>query len=551
MSGTSIDRREFVKGAALVTAGAAVSSLAACTTEPENTTPDPEPEQEKKPERDFWIPETWDFETDVVVIGYGGAGASAAIIAKDEGADVIILEKVPTEGGGTTRMCMGSTWWAADVERAANHLVALSFGTVPHDVALAEAQQTVIMKQWLEGMGIVFTGISDNPSAENPAVVDSAAIRGGTMTGQGPTLWETFDREVKARGIEILFDCTAHTLIQNPKTKEILGVWATHQGKEIAVKARKATALTCGGFMHNHEMLNNFLRMYPFVSYGWNYNNGDGITMAQKVGAKLWHTNFVIGRGTAWFADLEPAVAGFIGGTPRSQNYILVDKFGKRYGNENLPSHSALLNMGDFDQRKSEYTRIPIYVIFDETARVAGGLCSAAGGCMIPAELGGHTAWSSDNSAEIEKGWIKKGNTIAELAAALNEPTASTRKMGIEPAVVTETLVASVDRYNSFCKSGTDADFGVTPQSLLPIESPPFYGMPLWPGCSDNPGGPKRNAKAQVLDTDDNPIPRLYEAGSVGPAIGLLYVRGGAFIVDAMTFGMIAGKNMAAESSWE
>ncbi|MCL2757487.1 MAG: FAD-binding protein, partial [Coriobacteriia bacterium] len=281
------------------------------------------------------------------------------------------------------------------------------------------------------------------------------------------------------------------------------------------------------------------------------YNVGDGITMAQKVGAKLWHTNFVIGRGTAWFADLEPQIAGFIGGTPRTQNYILVDKFGKRYGNENLPSHSALLNMGDFDQRSSEYTRIPIYVIFDETARAAGGLCSAAGGCMVDADLGGHPQWSTDNQTEIGKGWIKKGNTIAELAAELNKATPSTAKMGIAPAVVTENLVNAVERYNGWCAAGKDEDFGITTASLLPIATPPFYGMPLWPGCSDNPGGPKRNAKAQVLDTNDKPIPRLYAAGSVGPAIGLLYVRGGAFIVDAMTFGMIAGKNMAAETPWD
>ena len=537
MGKEGIDRRGFIKGAGLVAAGAAVSSLAACTP--------------PEPERDFWLPEKWDYETDVVVIGYGGAGASAAIVAKDEGADVLILEKVPIEGGGTTRMCMGMTWWASDPVRAANHLVALSFGTVPPDVALAEAQQTLVMRQWLEGMGIVFTSVSDNPSAENPNVADSAAIRGGAIVGQGPALFETFDREVKDRDIEILFDCEAHDLIQNPKTKEILGVKATYKGTEIAVKARKATALCCGGFMYNHEMLNNFLRMYPFVSYGWRYNTGDGITMAQKVGAKLWHTNFVIGRGTAWFADLEPAVAGFIGGTPRTQNYILVDKFGKRYGNENLPSHSALLNMGDFDQRSSEYTRIPIYVIFDETARKAGGLCSAAGGCMIPTEIGGHPAWSADNMTEVNKGWIKKGNTVAELAAELGKATPSTQKMGIPPAIVSNNLVAAVERYNGFCKGGVDEDFGITTASLQPIETPPFYGMPLWPGCSDNPGGPKRNAKAQVLDPHDNPIPRLYEAGSVGPAIGLLYVRGGAFIVDAMTFGMIAGKNMAAEEAWE
>jgi succinate dehydrogenase/fumarate reductase flavoprotein subunit len=538
-TGSKLSRRDFLKGASVAGVAAATLTLSGCN--------------EQTASEDFWIPEKWDYESEVVLIGYGGAGASAAIQAADEGAKVLVLEKVTTEGGGSSRMSMGFLWWASDVEKGGRHLAALSGGTTSLEVGKAYCQQAMGLKDWIESMGLEVTNVSDNPSPEYPVIADSDSVRGGNIPGMGQVLWEALDREVKARdGVEVLFDCTAHDLIQNPKTREIIGVKATLAGQEVNIKASKAVALTCGGFMYNDEMLRNFLRLYPFISYSWRYNTGDGIKMAQKVGAALWHTNFIAGRGTPWFADLEPAVGGFPGGSPRKPNYIVVDKYGKRYLNEKgYPPHGILLNMGDYDARACEYTRVPSLLIFDETARAAGALCTEAGGCFIPKELGGHDAWSKDNMAEIEKGWIKKADTIEELAAELNKSTPTYEKLGIFPKLDAATLKASVDRYNGFCALGVDEDFNTPAASLAPIETPPFYGMPLWPGCSDNPGGPKRNEFAQVVDPDDKPIPRLYEAGSCGAITGLLYVRGGCYLSDALVFGQIAALNMVKETPWD
>jgi succinate dehydrogenase/fumarate reductase flavoprotein subunit len=542
-----LSRRNFIAGAtgaALATAGAAVG-LAGCSTPAASA---------DGSEKDFWLPDTWDYEADVVCTGYGGSGATAALFADDKGSSVICLEKAPSEGGGSTRMSGGFLFWASDADQGAKHLVALSGNTTPYEVAKAYCDQAMGFNDWVASFGIELSGVSDTPSPENPNVPYGDAIRGGNVPGMGKVLWEAIDQEVKARdGIQVLFDCTAHDLIQNPKTKEIIGVKATLAGKEINVKAKKAVALTTGGFMYNDEMLSNFLRIYPFVSYGWRYNTGDGIKMAQKVGAALWHTNFVIGRGTAWFADLEPAVAGFIGGTPGRPNYIFVDKYGKRYGNEKgLPSHSALLNMGDYDARKSEYTRIPIYLIFDETVRGAGsGLCMQAGGCDLPVSLGGDYRWSADNLAEIERGWIKKSDTVEGLAELLNQPSKSYEKFDITPVVDAENLKKAVERYNAACAAGVDDEFGTDPRYLAPIDNPPYYAMPLWPGCSDNPGGARRNEKGQIVDPDYNPIPRLYGAGANGAITGLLYVRNGAFLSDALIFGQIIGNNMADETPWD
>jgi succinate dehydrogenase/fumarate reductase flavoprotein subunit len=555
-----MSRREFVRGAAVGAAGvAAAGVLASCAQE---ATPCPTPEVIKETvevpvevikevEAKPWLPEKWDYEADVVIVGYGGAGATAAITAHDAGAKVLILEKVPIEGGGSTRMSAGSVHWVRNVSDGATYMHACSGGATPMDVCQAWAEEQFKMPDWFAKMKVPVGSLSDTPTAEYKNLPGSSCIYSGRVEGRGEGLFSALDKQVKDRGIEVLFDTPAQELIQDGATKEILGVIANSKGQKIAIKAKKAVALTCGGFMYNEEMKLNFLRVYPFRSYSWKFNTGDGIRMAQKVGAALWHTNFVIGRGTAWFPDLEPGVAGFIGGTPKKPNYILVDKYGRRYCDEKIPSHSQILKLSDYDGRVPEYTRIPIYVIFDETARLAGGLCSNYGGCALPKELGGgYPAWSEDNSAEIAKGWIKKGDTIEALAKALGEPSLASQRLQIVLKLDPAILKASVDKYNIACANKQDEDFGRDPATLAPIQTPPFYGMPLWPGCSDNPGGPKRNAKAQVVDPYDKPIPRLYEAGALGCIIGLLYPRGGGFLMDGLTFGQIAGRNMAAEKSW-
>jgi len=560
----------------------------------------------------------WDYEADVVCIGYGGAGATAAITACDSGASVIVLEKVPSlaalgvqsngtpsysisGGGGTTSMCDGSLVWVNNPTLGAIAMNALSGGATPMEYCQAWADEISQLPKFLTEMGVPFTGAtSTTPSPEYPGLVDSSAIMGGSVTGWGPALFAALDAQVQARsGIQVMFGTTAQELVQDPVTGEILGVTAqptnmadydtldyflpitnaasssgigsvtggqasitltsttvntSPPGKIVYIKANKAVALTCGGFMYNEEMKLNFLRLYPFVSYSWKFNTGDGIKMAQKVGAALWHTNFVIGRPTPWYPQNWPGVAGYIGGYPSANNWILVDKHGNRFENEKaLPSHSQLLVMGDYDGRACEYTRIPVYVICDSTAIKAGPVATNySGAAALPQPYGGgYAQWSKDNSVEIAKGWIQQGADIPTLVANLNKPTPASQLVGITPALSPTILAASVSAYNAACTAGVDAQFGTPVQYLAPIATAPFYGWPLWPGCSDNPGGAKRNAMGQVVDPDDNPIPRLYEAGALGCSLGLLYPRGGGFVTDGLTFGRIIGRKMAAEPSWE
>ncbi len=97
--------------------------------------------------------------------------------------------------------------------------------------------------------------------------------------------------------------------------------------------------------------------------------------------------------------------------------------------------------------------------------------------------------------------------------------------------------------YNDACQTGSDR-FGRPEKSLVPLDQPPFYCMPLWPGSPNTSGGPRRNERAQVIDVFGEPIPGLYEAGELGEAVGALYPANGANLSDALCFGRIAAEEI-------
>src|SRR5207302_10247849 len=112
--------------------------------------------------------------------------------------------------------------------------------------------------------------------------------------------WKLFERLVKQRPISVLYQTPGRELIQHDITKEILGVRAWRGDKAIAVKARRAVVLTCGGFENKQDMIRNYLPGVPYCyTSGTPYNEGDGITMALSVGADLWHMNNYAGPSMA------------------------------------------------------------------------------------------------------------------------------------------------------------------------------------------------------------------------------------------------------------
>ncbi|HBC08612.1 MAG TPA: FAD-binding dehydrogenase, partial [Rhodospirillaceae bacterium] len=356
----------------------------------------------------------------------------------------------------------------------------------------------------------------------------------------GPTYgysftWKRFESFVTERNIPVLYETPGRELIQDGETREIIGVRAEKDGKSVFIKARRGVVLTCGGFENNQEMIRNYL---PGVSYcypsGTPYNEGDGIAMALSVGADLWHMNNFAGPSMALKVPEFPATFS-IQALHFAKEYpggmIIVGPDGGRFYDEKFKHrHGKVPINGVWSPM---HVPTPMFMVFDQDMMSAAPLYNKnpnRGWTPIITRYD----WSDDNSAELEKGWIKKGETIEDLA----------RTIGLDPAA----LGATVERWNAQTAAGEDADFG-RKLMLSPLAKGPFYAMELSPSMINTQGGPRRNEKARVLRPDGTPIPRLYSAGELGSIYSYLY-QGTGNIGECLAFGRIAGRNVAAETAW-
>jgi succinate dehydrogenase/fumarate reductase flavoprotein subunit len=543
-----ITRREFFKGSAAGgVAGLVVGTGGAALL------------MDNKP----WLPEKWDYQADVVVVGTGYAGQNAAIAAHDAGADVLMLEKAPEEfAGGNSSVSGGGMRVPLNVPEAIDYYRALCFGTVPDDLCKAMVEELSQVPEQLDKLGIKvaatrsYAGTPSSAKTPSPAKTPSSRSPTGLSRlpgsehaslytiippgeerprmGSGRELYLALKECVEDRNIPICYETPVQELIQDPVTREILGVRAEEQGKDICVQAKKAVVLACGGYEANYEMQGYFnvpgIKIYP---WGTPYNTGDGIKMVSEIGAPLWHTFSIEWDVPSVKVPSEQygvSVPLSTGAAP----FIFVNKYGRRFMNDTkrLAHIKETLELTYFSHEDVEYPNMPFYIVFDETFRTKQPLVTKRP--MTWNGIHNLCEWSQDNSAEIEKGWIAKGDTLKELAGNL----------GIDAAGLQET----VSRYNQFCRRDEDADFGRPQRSLLPITTSPYYGAELALTCINTQGGPKHNAKAQTLDKEDRPIPRLYTPGELGSFFGFLY-PGGSNITEAVAFGRIAGENAAAEDS--
>ena len=582
----------------------------------------------------------WDKEADVVVLGCGGAGTVAAVTAHDAGAKVIIIEKAP-EGGGNSRIGGADFCFTVPAKTgdAATFMHAVCNGTTPMEVCQAWANEIAGNREWLDKMGIAYSASKDRfASADFKSFPGAGGVAYGRMTKDGQGFYAGMEKLLKDRGIEVMFNSPATELIQDPISKEVLGVKVKSEGGEKSIGAKRAVILCTGGFEYNDEMKKNYLRPSTIKFTGWIYNTGDGIKMAQALGADLWHMSMIV---SALYTIVTPnSQIGWMYPEPKGSNFILVTKYGQRFMQEGawFP-HRTIMGYSYWDWRAdrkdSEYPCCPHYMIFDEKTRLAGAIGSSDGSGMsgmgntiTPTWLGGVApgwgqpggGWSKDNSVEIQKGWIKKADSIAALAELIGgEMTA-------------DALTATVKKWNGFCDAGVDSEFGrgaagggmmpggapggapgqaggpggaaggpgggpeqaggpggaaggpgggpeqaggpgapggqagaavagaVSEQArsarasgpggarnLEKIETPPFYAIELWPGGFSTLGGPKKNAKGQVLHVSGEPIKRLYAAGSLGHTVGQLYSFSGANYGELLAWGRISGRNAAAE----
>ena len=139
--------------------------------------------------------------------------------------------------------------------------------------------------------------------------------------------------------------------------------------------------------------------------------------------------------------------------------------------------------------------------------------------------------WSPDNREELARGWITTGATPGEAAAAAGV---------VSPSAADATVAA----FNEGCRLGRD-EYGRPADSLVPLDQPPFYCVPLYPGGVSTMGGPRHDERGRVLDPFGEPLPGLYSAGTVGQMIGMLYPAAGSGWSEALCAGRLAGHSAA------
>lgn len=475
---------------------------------------------------------TWDLETDIAVLGCGAAGSAAAIEGHDRGARVVILEKMPpARAGGNTRVSGGIWFNNRDPERAAVYLRSLNGGfKVPDPVVKAWAEETAANTAWLKGLGAE-VGPHADYTPEYPELDGSDAYAGYMGIGGNignSLLFNFLQSAIRQRGIEILYETPGQELII--ENGRIVGVLAVRNGKPFRVRTHRGVVLATGGFENNPEMVADYLGMANPPIWGTPASTGDGHKMAMKIGADLWHMDNMMAIVGVRTPDFHAAFAtmGLVG----PKGYIYVGQDGSRFVDEDVQiRHGHALIHGRYEI----YPHLPLFVVFDERTRKAGPLVPRPEYMPVGWNLViENYVWSDDNLAEIEKGWIVRADTLAELAA----------KLGIQESG----LERSVALYNRYCAGGQDEQFGRNPETLVPIDQPPYYAFASGPILAWSNGGPRRNEHAQVLNLAGEPIPGLYAAGTVSSTYSWCK-DGGFHIADALAFGRVAARHAAKVSN--
>lgn len=532
------------------------------------------------------IPTKWDEEADVIILGFGGAGASAAIEAADAGAKVLLIEKQPEATHYSNTRMSGGIFHSPepDADRGALKAYARAMfsgenipekleGEQPHvSEGLAEvfAEYAPGNKDFLKKVdpdiqfgvlpGFEKAAFPQFPGAEKAGYKVFMATYSGRADLSVPTkdrpksekvageaFFMALKKGVVDRGVKVSYGTAAKNLVKTD-AGEIIGVIAQAGGRTIACKARRGVVVTTGGYEYSIPMRRAFLEgpgVEGWAFYGTPENTGDGISMAMAVGAGLAKVgkaaSRMIGALPIRHHGLKMGMITPAVGRPHS---IVVDNLGKRFAAEHLitkdPSRYFFYKEAvKFDILELRYPRIPSWLIFDEELRAKVPLTYLG----ISTAAYGFFPWDKENAIAVKKGWILKADTIEALASKIGEHK---ENRGLMKPVQ---LAATVAAYNGACAKGVDESFGRLKQSLGPVDTAPYYALPLYPGGPNTKGGIDANARREVIDWEGKPIPRLFTAGEISSAFKFVY-QGGGNLTECIVMGRIAGKNAAALAPW-
>jgi succinate dehydrogenase/fumarate reductase flavoprotein subunit len=352
------------------------------------------------------------------------------------------------------------------------------------------------------------------------------------------------------RGIEPVTSARVRHLMMTDG--RVTGAMMEVSGQVTQVQARRAVVLATGGFEWNEDYKRAFLRGPLTHPVSMETNTGDGLYMAMKAGAMLANMR------EAWWipvGELPPGVNRMnrflLSGDRSRPRTIMVNRQGRRFANEaaNYNAFGGAFHQEDIS--RFDYANLPCWLIFDQeyVERYGSPGAGGAGVARSTAESdsnGDVTANGSTQGAD----WLISAPSLAALAERLEIPT--------------DNVQATVVRWNAYVAGGSDPDFhrgdsahdrwwgdpaykGTLQATLGPLDTAPYYALPVKSGALGTKGGPRIDPDARVLDLDGEPIPGLYAAGNAcGSPLGMTYGGAGGTLGPAMVFGWLAGRHASA-----
>ena len=446
-------------------------------------------------------------ETDVVVIGSGGAGLSAAIMAARNGSKVLVVEKMSEIGGNTYRAtamynCVDQklqeplgiydsekiffeeTYYGGR-EKAKKELV---------EILTSQADEG---KEFLEELGVEFQDVIDN-------CLGGSHARGHfSKSANGSDYIDSLKDECDKLGVEFLLNCEAKHL--KTSNGEVVGVEAVNKTKNVDIKAKQGVVLATGGFGNNLDMRMKYDSTLTgeLLCSNTSGTTGDGIIMAEEVNASLINMEYIECYPMADIKD-----GGLRNSIPNAINQgILVNQNGNRFIREDAPR--------------------------DELANAIRGQIGGYALSIVDKDFSKQIKDIEFVNGLIYMGDVIKADSLEELAKRCN--------------IDQDAFLKTIEEYNR----GIDINFDNLGRktNINKIDNPPYYANYNTISVHHTLGGVEINEKAQVIDNNGEVIKRLYAAGEVTGGIHGANRLGGNSFPDIIVFGRIAGENVSKEIS--
>lgn len=484
-------------------------------------------------------------EADVVVVGAGGAGMTAAITAAGEGKSVVILESQSMVGGNSVRatggMNAGKTVYqdenefgeSAGVEKtlktaaekyADNETITALAKTVSEQWAAYQANPTGYFDSvelmeldtmiggkgindpelvetlcansadaidWLDEHGITLHNVSSFGGASVKRIHRPVNAEGKTVS-VGSYMIPLLQENCEKAGVKMMLDTTATEILTDANGAAV-GVKATGASGETVTVNAKAVVLASGGFGANLDMVVKYKpELKGFMTTNAAGIQGQGIEMAEAIGAATVDMDQIQIHPT-----VEANTAALITEGLRGDGAVLINAEGKRFidevGTRDVVSAAEIAQTGSYS-----------WLVVDQA--------------MVDA--------SSVIQGYIKKGYTVTGETYEELGKA----------MGVDAAAFAETM----DKWNGYVEAKNDPDFGRT-SFANPLNTAPYYAVKVTAGVHHTMGGLKINANTEVLNEKGEVIPGLFAAGEVTGGVHGANRLGGNAVADFTVFGRIAG----------